>query len=183
MSSNCWRTWTFGFNFLISNLVHVPVLLPSLFEISSSYSEAFILASKVITSRLLTRRLFFGSFRPSSSILYSPAYVFSSLYQRPARFSHTMAEPSSTPKEQPWHAAFPAPKAEPDAITKEQMLTWLQEGKVPGKDFVLVDLRRNDYEACVFLLSPFLSSCIVRGCNGGLKYRLLLTAFLPVHGL
>lgn len=48
--------------------------------------------------------------------------------------------------EEPWHAAFPAPKAKPDAIEKEQMLSWLQEGKVAGKDFVLVDLRKNDYE-------------------------------------
>ncbi|KAI1812487.1 Rhodanese-like domain-containing protein [Poronia punctata] len=48
--------------------------------------------------------------------------------------------------EQPWHAAFPAPKTtEPDALTREEVLAKLQAGG-NGKDFVIVDLRRNDYE-------------------------------------
>ena len=53
---------------------------------------------------------------------------------------------STSPKEAPWHAAFPAPKSSPDSVQKEELLAWLQEGKQGGKDFVLVDLRRNDYE-------------------------------------
>lgn len=52
-----------------------------------------------------------------------------------------MAESSA-----PWHAAFPTPKSQPGSINKEQLLQWLQEGKEGGIDFVLVDLRRNDYE-------------------------------------
>lgn len=58
-----------------------------------------------------------------------------------------MADATPTLKEAPWHAAFPAPKASTDAISKEQFLAWLHEGKTCGLDFVLVDLRKNDYEA------------------------------------
>lgn len=31
-------------------------------------------------------------------------------------------------------------------MTRETLLSWMQEGKVAGKDFVLVDLRRTDFE-------------------------------------
>ncbi|KAF3143407.1 hypothetical protein TWF703_010821 [Orbilia oligospora] len=45
----------------------------------------------------------------------------------------------------PWHAAFPSPRTtKPGALTRKEVLELLQkEGR---KDFVLVDLRRNDYE-------------------------------------
>ncbi|KAJ5985384.1 hypothetical protein N7499_008337 [Penicillium canescens] len=48
--------------------------------------------------------------------------------------------------EAPWHAAFPAPKSVAPSISREEFLQWIREGKQAGKDFVLVDLRRNDYE-------------------------------------
>jgi len=54
--------------------------------------------------------------------------------------------------EKPWHAAYPAPKTTAPAITRETLLSWLVEGKQAGKDFVLVDLRRTDYEVCPTLL-------------------------------
>ncbi|KAI3339534.1 Rhodanese-like domain-containing protein [Ustulina deusta] len=48
--------------------------------------------------------------------------------------------------EQPWHAAFPAPKtAKPAALSREEVLDRLRAGGV-GRDFILVDVRRNDYE-------------------------------------
>ncbi|KAI1274515.1 Rhodanese-like domain-containing protein [Xylaria sp. FL0933] len=48
--------------------------------------------------------------------------------------------------EQPWHAAFPAPKtAEPGSLTRDEVLNKLRAGDV-GRDFILVDVRRNDYE-------------------------------------
>ncbi|GFF24010.1 hypothetical protein IFM46972_00889 [Aspergillus udagawae] len=50
------------------------------------------------------------------------------------------------PAEQPWHAAFPAPRNTARSISREDMLQWMREGKQPGKDYVLVDLRRNDHE-------------------------------------
>ncbi|KAF3218455.1 hypothetical protein TWF191_006107 [Orbilia oligospora] len=45
----------------------------------------------------------------------------------------------------PWHAAFPSPRTtKPGALTRKDVLELLQ--KEGTKDFVLVDLRRNDYE-------------------------------------
>ncbi|KAK4112897.1 Rhodanese-like protein, partial [Canariomyces notabilis] len=54
----------------------------------------------------------------------------------------------------PWHAAYPAPRnSQPDGITREEVLDLLKsklvvtDGKASGpRDFVLVDLRRNDHE-------------------------------------
>lgn len=57
--------------------------------------------------------------------------------------------PAPPTEEQPWHAAFPSPKSVATPVSREQMRSWLTEGKVPGKDFVLVDLRRNDYKVCL----------------------------------
>lgn len=48
--------------------------------------------------------------------------------------------------ELPWHAAYPAPKSAAPSISREELLQWIQDGKQAGKDFVLVDLRRTDYE-------------------------------------
>ncbi|KAH6714567.1 Rhodanese-like domain-containing protein [Leptodontidium sp. MPI-SDFR-AT-0119] len=48
--------------------------------------------------------------------------------------------------EKPWHAAYPAPKTTAAVITCEDLLSWMSEGNVAGKDFVLVDLRRTDFE-------------------------------------
>jgi arsenical-resistance protein 2 len=48
--------------------------------------------------------------------------------------------------EKPWYAAYPAPKVAASVITRETVLSWMLKGKVGGKDFVLVDLRRMDYE-------------------------------------
>ncbi|KAI8631441.1 Rhodanese-like domain-containing protein [Xylariaceae sp. FL1651] len=48
--------------------------------------------------------------------------------------------------EQPWHAAFPSPKTiEPASLTQEEVLAKLRTGNI-GREFVLIDLRRNDYE-------------------------------------
>ncbi|KAL3463929.1 Rhodanese-like domain-containing protein [Aspergillus heterothallicus] len=51
-------------------------------------------------------------------------------------------------EEIPWHAAFPAPRTtNPPALPRETVLQWLTEGtKTPGADFLLVDLRRTDFE-------------------------------------
>jgi hypothetical protein len=55
--------------------------------------------------------------------------------------------------EVPWHAAYPAVKtASIPTITCKELLRWYEEGKKPGLDFVLVDLRRADHEVCF----PFL---------------------------
>ncbi|KAJ5647629.1 arsenate reductase (Arc2) [Penicillium lividum] len=44
---------------------------------------------------------------------------------------------------QPWHAAYPTPKSTAPAVSRVEVLKWLQEGR---KDFILVDLRRSDFE-------------------------------------
>ncbi|KAI9882353.1 MAG: hypothetical protein M1823_005896 [Watsoniomyces obsoletus] len=55
-----------------------------------------------------------------------------------------MTTPTTTP---PWHAAYPAPSnPDPPSITAAELLERMQQGQQPGKDFVLVDLRRNDHE-------------------------------------
>lgn len=72
--------------------------------------------------------------------------------------------PAPPTEEQPWHAAFPSPKSVATPVSRDQMRDWLTEGKVPGKDFVLVDLRRNDYKVC--LLDPSLNMRVVHRCGG-----------------
>jgi arsenical-resistance protein 2 len=57
----------------------------------------------------------------------------------------SLVEPAA---ERPWYAAYPAPKTTASAITRETLLSWMLEGKVAGKDFVLIDLRRMDHEVC-----------------------------------
>jgi len=55
---------------------------------------------------------------------------------------------SDAPNPPPWYAAYPAPSNQsPASITREQVLDMLKEknGTVQ-RDFVLVDLRRADYE-------------------------------------
>jgi hypothetical protein len=49
--------------------------------------------------------------------------------------------------EQSWYAALPAPKTTARSIIRTHLLSWLKKDKVAGKDFILVDLRRTDFEA------------------------------------
>ncbi len=65
----------------------------------------------------------------------------------------TSKEPETT--EVPWHATFPSPKTVAGAVSRDDVLQWLQEGK---SDFVLVDLRRTDCEVSTIVFSglPFL---------------------------
>ena len=51
---------------------------------------------------------------------------------------------SATP---PWHAAYPKPSnPAPPAVTAEEIRRRFDDGNLPGKTYVLVDLRRNDHE-------------------------------------
>lgn len=52
---------------------------------------------------------------------------------------------NQTSSEVPWHTAYPAPKSEAVGISQSDFLAMLENGKQPGKDFILVDLRRNDH--------------------------------------
>jgi len=47
----------------------------------------------------------------------------------------------------PWYCAFPEPSnLSPSSITCSEVLQWLDQGREAGKDFVLIDLRRDDYD-------------------------------------
>lgn len=55
--------------------------------------------------------------------------------------------------EVPWHSAFPAPrKQSPLSISRFEVLQLVKNVDEPGKDFVLVDLRRMDHEVKSTLL-------------------------------
>lgn len=54
----------------------------------------------------------------------------------------------STPKEVPWHAAYPTPKSAVASLPRHELLQWFRDGKEAGKDFALVDVRRTDFEVC-----------------------------------
>jgi hypothetical protein len=56
--------------------------------------------------------------------------------------------------DKPWYAAYPVPQTSASSITRESLLSWIKDGKRAGKDFVLVDLRRTDYEVCLWLFIP-----------------------------
>jgi hypothetical protein len=47
--------------------------------------------------------------------------------------------------EAPWHAAYPVPRSEAVEISQSELLAMMQDGQEPGKDFILVDLRKNDH--------------------------------------
>lgn len=48
---------------------------------------------------------------------------------------------------QPWHAKYPAPQHQPGSVTREAVLDMLQsDSLVAGRDYLLVDVRRNDHE-------------------------------------
>ncbi|KAG9565346.1 hypothetical protein KCU77_g4648, partial [Aureobasidium melanogenum] len=55
------------------------------------------------------------------------------------------AKNNEAEQEAPWHEAYPAPKSEAAGISQSELLTMLEDGEESGKDFVLVDLRRNDH--------------------------------------
>ena len=74
-----------------------------------------------------------------------------------AHEASSIATKTETPA-RPWHDAFPAPAAVARAVTRQEVLQWLGDGRV---DFVLVDVRRTDCEVG-FIVSLFcLSVCLL----------------------
>ena len=47
--------------------------------------------------------------------------------------------------EQPWHSAFPTPSFDSKRITAAELAAIMKE-KVAGKDYIIVDVRRVDFE-------------------------------------
>jgi arsenical-resistance protein 2 len=47
----------------------------------------------------------------------------------------------------PWHAKYPVPTSTPGGISQEHVLAMLKSPSlIAGKDYLLVDVRRNDFE-------------------------------------
>ncbi|KAK0616629.1 Rhodanese-like domain-containing protein [Immersiella caudata] len=69
-----------------------------------------------------------------------------------ATMSTTTRVPPTEASPPPWHAAYPAPRtSQPNGMTREEVLAMLNsqlKDNSPScqRDFVLVDLRRNDHE-------------------------------------
>lgn len=57
-----------------------------------------------------------------------------------------LASTNKLSAERPWHADYPTPKTAAASLPRQNLLQWFREGKQAGKDFVLVDLRRADFE-------------------------------------
>jgi hypothetical protein len=55
--------------------------------------------------------------------------------------------PAAAAEEVPWHAAYPSPRNVAPSLSRQELLQWFHDDKrVVGKDFVLVDVRRVDFE-------------------------------------
>ena len=57
-----------------------------------------------------------------------------------------------------WHAAYPAPTSTPTLIRREEVLEMVkQSAESSGRDFVLVDLRGNDYQVTLIFVHTLYS--------------------------
>lgn len=64
-----------------------------------------------------------------------------------------------SPAPVPWYAIYPPPKREATGVSREGVLRMLcNEENSPSKDFILVDLRRNDHEVCTWARPLLFSS-------------------------
>jgi hypothetical protein len=62
-----------------------------------------------------------------------------------------MATENSAGSSAPWYAAYPAPRnPSPISMQREDVLEMIMHSEA-GKDFILVDLRRNDHDVCLSL--------------------------------
>ena len=82
---------------------------------------------------------------------------FRVLCYKTSTMAYTTDAGSSAPA--PWYVNYPAPKKEAAIVSREDVLRMLCDARnSASKDFVLVDLRRNDHEVCTWAWPPRLSS-------------------------
>jgi len=107
---------------------------------------------------------------------FTRAKIYSVLAVMAATENTTSA--SKTQTETPWHAAYPAPRnASPSSISRAELLQDFRDGKKVGKEFILVDLRRNDHEVRPELSStPILCSMLIATKGGTIQGSLNLPA-------
>lgn len=60
----------------------------------------------------------------------------------------------SAKAETPWYASYPAAQTVAASVSRQEVLQWFLDGKRVGHDFVLVDLRRTDFEVCLHPAVP-----------------------------
>jgi hypothetical protein len=77
--------------------------------------------------------------------LQIPAYRRTTIPKIQTFRNMSSANNSHIVQEAPWHAEYPAPKSDAVGIPQCELLAMMEDGKEPGKDFILVDLRRNDH--------------------------------------
>ncbi|KKA20397.1 Uncharacterized protein T310_5559 [Rasamsonia emersonii CBS 393.64] len=66
----------------------------------------------------------------------------------------------------PWYAAYPPPRNVAPSLSREELLQWFQdERKRVGKDFVLVDLRRSDFETINTSVGEYIGGTIHGSLN------------------
>ena len=68
--------------------------------------------------------------------------------------------PDAPAKPSPWHAIFPTPKAQLPSITPEALAELIRSDRVPGKDYIVVDVRRTDFEVCTAPMCRHLDPCL-----------------------
>ena len=62
---------------------------------------------------------------------------------------HDVPQTAPDNVERPWQLAYPEARSEPASISRDDMLRLIKSGE---KSYVLVDLRRDDFEASTLYL-------------------------------
>ncbi|KAG8934934.1 hypothetical protein FRC03_010179 [Tulasnella sp. 419] len=58
---------------------------------------------------------------------------------------HDLTQPSGQSSKAPWHAIFPTPSSKPKYISATELASIVRE-REKGKDYIVVDVRRTDFE-------------------------------------
>ena len=92
-----------------------------------------------------------------------------------------MATVNSAGSSGPWYAVYPAPRnPNPASMQRKDVLEMIKHSEV-GKDFVLVDLRRNDHDVRLSLTN-FFSVCksdVLRVALFAARSTSLRRAYIP----
>jgi hypothetical protein len=109
------------------------------FTLRFSLFDVLELPSRFIYQKFLAKQSNFEA-------TYRPLLSHTQSHHLHAVMASTEPSISKLKAEETWYAALPAPKTTAPSVSRNHLLSWLKKDKVPGKDFVLVDLRRMDYE-------------------------------------
>lgn len=60
-----------------------------------------------------------------------------------------MSDAQPAASEPAWHAGLPSPRATPESISQDEVAGLIKSSdKVTGKDYLIIDVRRTDFEVC-----------------------------------